>query len=566
MAPCRNSAGGPLIPRDGTASLRAASDFHAHWYRDRKSTFQPLLDPLWAGRQRNTANLQGHHTGRIPSTGEELRVKQPPVCSACHIRGHTRSSRNCPLKLQASIASQSRILLDLEVAGGQTLAPAVRLNGSWMWSAMAPPGGHDPRFSRADGGESFISSLEVLENAAQLLWKSDLDIPTSPTHFRQHIKTASSRFEKHTLDLCDEIHLADNIAFLASNVTDKYATAVSSAMIKEKNGSLVIWLTQNEQPEKATKDALLGVLLILHETAQTKGQGSVVTGQADEQIQKLFRYAVRHCSTKITCRARVVNRSGNLCSVARRWRHGIKKSHKLCDISRRLSDLVHALEEVENTARPDNDHLEAIVKAAYELCYFKRWYHPLEKRLSYCGAIRPHGDGCDDESLHILQVEKLALYYALSRDLIFLSSEYGKVFENIQLEIVDIREQMLGRRVHAEIQAIHHFESSLEEGSLPPRVLGLSKSCCFLCYLFIEKHGKFHSKVTRAHNRLYIDNWGIPPGAERGWGLIFEEMAQYITSITGHGTRRRGRKRLPFSRWPVESRAGSPICELYLQR
>ncbi|KID94857.1 hypothetical protein MAJ_09156, partial [Metarhizium majus ARSEF 297] len=101
------------------------SDFHGHWFWDRKSAFQPLLDPLWAGRQRNKANLQVHHTGRIPSTGEELPVKQPPVCSACHIRGHTRSSRNCPLKLQASIASQSQILLDLEVAGGQPLAPVV---------------------------------------------------------------------------------------------------------------------------------------------------------------------------------------------------------------------------------------------------------------------------------------------------------------------------------------------------------------------------------------------------------------------------------------------------------
>ena len=63
------------------------SDFHEHWYWDRKSMLQPLLDPLWAGRQR-TANLRVSHTGRILSTGEELPVKQPPVCSACHRQGH----------------------------------------------------------------------------------------------------------------------------------------------------------------------------------------------------------------------------------------------------------------------------------------------------------------------------------------------------------------------------------------------------------------------------------------------------------------------------------------------
>ena len=34
-----------------------------------------------------------------------------------------RSSRNCPLKLQASIATQSQILLDLDILASQPLAP-----------------------------------------------------------------------------------------------------------------------------------------------------------------------------------------------------------------------------------------------------------------------------------------------------------------------------------------------------------------------------------------------------------------------------------------------------------
>jgi hypothetical protein len=97
------------------------SDFHEHWYWDRKSTLQPLLDPLWAGRQR-TGNVRVAHTGRILSRGEE-QTRQLPTCSACHRQGHTMSSRNCPLKLQASIATQSQILLDMDVAARQPLAP-----------------------------------------------------------------------------------------------------------------------------------------------------------------------------------------------------------------------------------------------------------------------------------------------------------------------------------------------------------------------------------------------------------------------------------------------------------
>jgi hypothetical protein len=98
------------------------SDFHKHWYWDRQSTLQPLLDPLWAGRQR-TANLRVARTGRILSIGEELPVKQPLICSACHRQGHIISSHSCPLKLQASIARQSQILLELDMLARQSLAP-----------------------------------------------------------------------------------------------------------------------------------------------------------------------------------------------------------------------------------------------------------------------------------------------------------------------------------------------------------------------------------------------------------------------------------------------------------
>jgi hypothetical protein len=97
------------------------SDFHKHWYWERESTIQPLLNPLWAGRQR-TSNVQVASTGRILSRGEE-QTKQLPTCSACHRQGHTMSSRSCLLKLQASIAAQSQILLDLDIAPSAPTAP-----------------------------------------------------------------------------------------------------------------------------------------------------------------------------------------------------------------------------------------------------------------------------------------------------------------------------------------------------------------------------------------------------------------------------------------------------------
>jgi hypothetical protein len=46
------------------------SDFHEHWYWNRIATFQPLIDPVYAGRRR-TKDVPIARTGRILSRGEE---------------------------------------------------------------------------------------------------------------------------------------------------------------------------------------------------------------------------------------------------------------------------------------------------------------------------------------------------------------------------------------------------------------------------------------------------------------------------------------------------------------
>jgi hypothetical protein len=96
------------------------ADFHKHWYWERKSTLRPLLDPLQA-RKQYIGPVRIARTGRILSTGEEL-VRQPSICSAYHRQGHTISSRNCPLKLQASITTQSQILLEIDIIAARLVA------------------------------------------------------------------------------------------------------------------------------------------------------------------------------------------------------------------------------------------------------------------------------------------------------------------------------------------------------------------------------------------------------------------------------------------------------------
>ncbi|KAL8884892.1 MAG: hypothetical protein Q9215_007151 [Flavoplaca cf. flavocitrina] len=63
-------------------------------------------------------------------------------------------------------------------------------------------------------------------------------------------------------------------------------------------------------------------------------------------------------------------------------------------------------------------------------------------------------------------------------------------------------------KVHAEIQILLFYEQN--PSRFPPRIIGSSKSACYLCDLFIQLHG--HFQVPRSHGKLY-DRWILPEEA-----------------------------------------------------
>ncbi|KAL9630552.1 MAG: hypothetical protein Q9204_004664, partial [Flavoplaca sp. TL-2023a] len=60
-------------------------------------------------------------------------------------------------------------------------------------------------------------------------------------------------------------------------------------------------------------------------------------------------------------------------------------------------------------------------------------------------------------------------------------------------------------KVHAEIQIILFYDQN--PSLRPPRIIGSSKSACYLCNLFVHHHESF--QVARSHGRLY-DRWILP--------------------------------------------------------
>jgi len=66
------------------------------------------------------------------------------------------------------------------------------------------------------------------------------------------------------------------------------------------------------------------------------------------------------------------------------------------------------------------------------------------------------------------------------------------------------------QHTHAEIQALHYYDSILAQTSKAHVVhpyIGCSKRCCLLCYWFIRSHGVYH---TRGTHETVMHRWGVP--------------------------------------------------------
>lgn len=81
-------------------------------------------------------------------------------------------------------------------------------------------------------------------------------------------------------------------------------------------------------------------------------------------------------------------------------------------------------------------------------------------------------------------------------------------------------------KVHAEIQLLMFYESHPDLPS--PRVISSSKSACFLCDLFLKRHGRFYT--GRTHGVLY-PNWAMPNIGSREFSS--HQLVQFKNIING---------------------------------
>ena len=92
-------------------------------------------------------------------------------------------------------------------------------------------------------------------------------------------------------------------------------------------------------------------------------------------------------------------------------------------------------------------------------------------------------------------------------------------------------------KVHAEIQLLLFYKQ--QSNVSRPRIIGSSKSACYLCDLFVRTHGEFC--VPRTHGRLY-DRWILPEHAINGHLLsVIDRFNAALEAKIRHTLRSRAR-------------------------
>lgn len=202
----------------------------------------------------------------------------------------------------------------------------------------------------------------------------------------------------------------------------------------------------------------------------------------------------------------------------------------LCLLSR-LDSLLSSLRLLETIERSDEHSIlvaiTSIVRHCADVAYSKD-HRSLEQQLRQIQI--PNSEEIL-KSREVAQIDKLARYFGLSKDLANLArrSEYYHVTQNFSLEYITAYQasQPAGAlrkcHVHAEVQLILHYEQHPLDK--PPRVIGCSKSACFLCDLLIKMTGQYY--ISHAHRRLY-NQWTIP---DVPWMTM--ERVNYFRAILG---------------------------------
>jgi hypothetical protein len=350
-----------------------------------------------------------------------------------------------------------------------------------------------------------------------------------------------------------ESRLASDFAFVAANQEAVFSvTAVCVEQSLDSHGrltGLTLRLAANEGINDELKGSVLNILQALSCSASTRDQAvddvfaQIVCLNRSRILQRvrkavghppIFREKGRTRSNPDDRLLRAFQRmqKSKLTSTGQRLvQRGMDTNATMLGL---LKDIT--IEDIPHAASDVLDRLQDMSRKCYEVTTDKGRL-PFKELLVESG-LNAH---LWLKSKYVGEVDKIGAYWRTANSLVeifqWLQSQrepglgpLSLTVEGVQPYVSVTREPSIQGRpmrvyVHAEIQLLCHYldiERQSDVGgtrgpisgrttNLPPRVVGASKSACFLCFLCLKCYGGLIPPPT--HGRLY-DQWTIPDLAE----------------------------------------------------
>lgn len=378
-----------------------------------------------------------------------------------------------------------------------------------------------------------------------------------------------SHKSQYRLPLEIEHRLANDVAFIAATQEAVFSvTAVCVEELSSPSGSLealTLRLAANEGISEALKNRLLEIWDLL--TAHPHEPSQLLASRIFEKIIHLNRTRILQRARKAVGHPPIFREKGRIRTnpddkLLRAFARMRKET--LTPIGQGFieratalnSQLLHLLDTVSvDDAEAASPEVLAQLSAISQQCFDVATSGGNGTRLPFKHLLA--AAGLDQrtwlKNKHVVEIDKIGAYWRIARSLVSIHRHITTTLNpnmqppfRLRVEGIQpytsttlspsIQGRPMSCYVHAEVQLLVHYLLSTSTSPLlnpPPRLIGASKSACFLCYLFIRAQGGPRPPAT--HGRLY-DQWTIPDLAEysgeqvealrQAVGRMHEEMAR----------------------------------------
>ncbi|KAL9578750.1 MAG: hypothetical protein Q9212_005522 [Teloschistes hypoglaucus] len=386
---------------------------------------------------------------------------------------------------------------------------------------------------------------------------------------------------QRVLAIDDEQQLADGLSYIAaSKLPNKGGKPITAVAVEEHLSApgLIVRLAANRSLHTKVPEELKAIFTLLSACAK-KGANS-----CDTAPNKLL--TINTDISEISCNTSLLpivielarqRIRGRLFPKYQKPSKADPPLHQ--DLSALLPDFrknPHTSQHVQSLKRLITDYKDVDKAKADDKSAIQK---AVESSLSFWTAIATLGRDTvfmptTDEHLTrtvktIEQVGKVGRYKDVCVSLIKTARRYPGLFSNVELEFlppympcfsrISSTGQTVACLVHAEIQLLTFYGMTKLRNSRQPRVLGVSKSACFLCDLFISSHGRFF--FSKTHGRLY-DTWTVPdlakyqPDQRKEYRRILHEIDRVCIGLAAQ-------RSIPKRPYPAESSLSLDEIKMY---